>query len=366
MKKCLSAIILLTVVFASTGFSTTLGTWQGAPADANHPGNLVGTGKWTDAYWKPTGKLPPPPSAQDQEIKIAKPKTVCTADSNIGNYNCRLSITGGTDMATAPKLEIAKGTNLGALEFRVGAGGAAATGGFGCVVQTGGTYNINGKLLIGRYGSSQTNPNEATGFYTISGGTITYPPTSNAILCLGVYGPSEGTLTIVGKGANISVKHLYIGGDGNKQGGTGTLEFKVDANGVSPIKVADDVSIDLGGQETTAKLTVSAIGAAPKADILLVDNLGSTPITGIFDTVNEKPATEGAEVVLNAAGNNYFYKLTYKGGNGDNDIMLKFDHAAPGAALAAAKPATPAAPVKPAAPATGATPAAPAPAAPAK
>ena len=250
------------------------------------------------------------------------------------------------------------GTGTITIDGLMTAGSVKATGGFGCVVQTGGTYNINGKLLIGRYGSSQTNPNEATGLYTISGGTITYPPTSNAILCLGNYGPSEGTLTIVGKGVNISVKHLYIGGDGSKQGGTGTLEFKVDANGVSPIKVADDVSIDLGGQETTAKLAVSAIGAAPKADILLVDNLGSTPITGIFDTVNEKPATEGAEVVLNAAGNNYFYKLTYKGGNGGNDIMLKFDHAAPGAAPAAAPaPATkapaaaPAAPVKPAAPA---------------
>jgi hypothetical protein len=335
MKKCLSAIILLTVVFASTGFSTTLGTWQGAPADANHPGNIVGTGKWTDAYWKPTGQLPPPPSTPDQEIKISKPKTVCTADSNIGNYGCRLSITGGTDAATSPKLEIAKGANLGVLEFRVGAGGAAATGGFGCVVQTGGILNINGKLLIGRYGSSNNNPNEATGFYTISGGTITYPPTSNAILCLGAYGPSEGTLTIVGKGANISVKKLYIGGDGNKQGGTGTLELKVDANGVSPIKVEDGVFIDSAGAATTAKLTVSANGA-PKGDILLVDNLGSTPITGIFDTVNDKPAVEGAEVVLNAAGNNYFYKLTYKGGNG-NDIMLKFDHAAP---------ATPAAPAK--------------------
>jgi hypothetical protein len=366
MKKCLSVIILLMVVFVSTGFSTTMGTWQGAPADANHPANLVGTGKWTDAYWKPTGQLPPPPSTSDQEIKISKPKTVCTADSNIGNYACRLTITGGADIASAPKLEIAKGTNLGILEFRVGGGGAAATGGFGCVVQTGGTLNINGKLLIGRFGSSSNNPNDAKGFYTISGGTITYPATSDGFLCLGAYGASEGTLTIVGKAASISVKKLSVGGDGKKQSGTGTLGFKVDANGVSPIKVADGVSIDTAGQATTAKLAVSAIGAPPKADILLIDNLGNAQIAGIFDTVNEKAAIEGAEVVLNAAGNNYFYKLTYKGGS-NNDLMLKFDHVAPGAAPAApaaVKPAAPAAPAAPA-PVKPAAPAAPAPAKPA-
>ena len=366
MKKCLGAIILLTAIFVSTGFSASLATWQGAPADANHPGNIAGIGKWTNPYWKP--ELPAPPGIPG-EIKISKPKTVCTVDSNVGNYVFKLTITGGTDATTAPKLEIAKGANLGLGEFRVGGGGAASTGGFGCVNQTGGTLNLGSKLIIGRFGTSQNNPNAATGFYTISGGTITYLPTNpDPTIYIGAAGAAEGTLTVAGKGANIGIKKLYVGGDGKKPAGTGTLEFKVDANGVSPIKVEDGVFIDSSGEATTAKLTVSAIKAAPKADILLIDSVGSAPIAGVFDTVNEKPATEGAEVVVNAAGTNYFYKLTYKGGNG-NDLMLKFDHAAPGAAPAAVKPAAPAAPATPA-PAKPVAPAAPTapvkPAAPAK
>ncbi|MGD0785236.1 MAG: hypothetical protein ABR969_05425 [Sedimentisphaerales bacterium] len=373
MKKCLGVIILLTAVFVSTGFSASLATWEGAPADANHPGNIAGIGKWTNPYWKP--ELPAPPGIPG-EIKISKPKTVCTVDSNVGNYVFKLTITGGTDAATAPKLEIAKGANLGLGEFRVGGGGAASTGGAGRVNQTGGTLNLGNKLIIGRYGTSQNNPNAATGFYTISGGTITYLPTNpDPTIYIGAAGAAEGTLTVAGKGANISIKKLYVGGDGKKSGGTGTLEFKIDANGVSPIKVEDGVFIDSSGEATTAKLTVSATAVPPKGDILLVETTGSTPITGVFDTVNEKPATEGAEVVLNSAGINYFYKLTYKGGMGANDIMLKFDHSAPGAAPAApaAKPAAPAAPaapapakpVAPAAPAAPVKPAAPAPAAPA-
>jgi hypothetical protein len=362
MKKCLGVIILLTAVFVSTGFSASLATWQGAPE--NDPNkHAAGTGKWTDAYWKPDGKLPAPPSIPG-EIKLNKPQTVCTVDSNVGIYAFKLTITGGTDATTAPKLEILKGANLGVAEFRVGGGGAASTGGAGCVKQTGGTLNLGNKLIIGRFGTSQNNPNEAKGFYTISGGTITYQAINpDPTIYIGAAGAAEGTLTVVGKGANIGIKKLYVGGDGKKSGGTGTLEFKIDANGVSPIKVEDGVFIDSAAAATTAKLAVSATGA-PKGDILLVDTTGSAPVTGIFDTVNEKPATEGAEVVLNSAGNNYFYKLTYKGGNG-NDIMLKFDHTAPGAAPAAAKPAAPSAPATPA-PAKPAAPAAPAAPAPAK
>jgi len=333
--KQFNAIVLITVLFASMGFSATTGTWYGAPAgDANH---AAGTGKWTDAYWnKPPVKLAAPPGNPDEQIKIGKPNMVCTVDSNIGNYQYKLNITGGTDAVTAAKLEIVKGGNIGLGELRVGAGGAASTGGAGCINQTGGTLNLGDRLIIGRMGTSETNPNNGKGFYTISGGTLTYLPTNtNATLYLGANGAGEGTFTIAGKAANISLKKLYVGGDGKKPGGIGTVEFKIDANGVSPIRLEDGVFLDPAGEGSTAKLAVSTIGAPPKSDILLVETIGGNPVTGIFDTVNGKPAAEGAEVVVNQGGNNYYYKLTYTGGAGANDIMLKFSRVA--AAAPAAK-----------------------------
>jgi hypothetical protein len=349
--KQLSTVVLLAVVFASTGFSETIANWQGAPAgDANCP---AGTGSWAGAYWNsPPAKIVAPPNYPSNEIKITKPQKVCIVDCNAGNYMCRLSISGGPDVATAPKLEIVKGGYLGIGEFRVGAGGTAKTGTIGCVNQTGGTLSLSDDLKIGRASTSENNPNNGKGFYTISGGTIRPSATApRASLLVGGNGsgetPSEGTFTVVGKGASISVKKLYVGNDGYKGAGVGTLEFQLDANGASPIQVEGNIYLDQGGEATTTKLVVSAIGAPPKADILLAENQGNGTVNGIFDTVNGNPAAEGAEVVVNCAAGKYYYKLTYTGGTGGNDIMLQFARQEAAAAPATATPAATAAPAEP-------------------
>jgi hypothetical protein len=342
--KQLSMAILLAVILVGTGFSATIANWQGAAkGDANHP---EGKGLWTDPYWNnPPTNITPAPAFPNDEIKITKPKRVCTVNSDAGSYVCRLSISGGPDLATAPKLEIVDGGQLGIGELRVGAGGSAKTGTIGCVVQTGGTLIMNDDIKLGRSSTSADNPNDGKGYYTISGGTL--KPADNASrasLLVGGNGsgetPSEGTFIIIGKKASISVKKLCVGNDGYKGAGSGTLEFRLDADGISPIQSAGDVFLDQGQDATTTKLIINAVAAPPKADVVLVDNQSSGQVTGMFDTVNDSPAAEGAGVVVSFANDKYYYKLTYTGGEGGNDIMLMFDRheaAAPAAEAPAAE-----------------------------
>ena len=362
IKTLLIVTAIITILTAGNGFSATIGTWFGCPApdpnqpagDANRPACVPGTGSWKGVYWnKERINLPAGPGNSSNEIKIIRAKTVCTLDSDAGNYLCKLSIAGGGEEANAPRLEIVTGGQIGIGEFRVGCGGATASGPVGCVNQTGGTVKLANNLLIGRYGTSSTNPNEGKGFYTISGGTITCDAANTkGGLYIGASSgePTEGTFTVAGNSANISFKKLYIA---NNTGSVGTVAFKIGPAGVNPIRVSDNISIDEAAAASTAKLIVSAIGEPPKAekaDILLIENQGSGPVNGVFDTVNGIPAPEGAGVILSFGGNNYNYNLTYKGGIGNNDIMLRYVPAP--AAPAAVTPAAtePPAPPAPAAP----------------
>ncbi len=326
--------VLIIALLAADGFSVTIGTWFGQVQDGNHPADVnkpVGTGLWKEALWNKEGiKLPPAPAEKKDEIKIVRPGSVCILDSDAGNYLCKLSIAGGAEEANAPRLEIVNGGVLGIGELRLGSGGSAAGGPVGCINQTGGTLNLADNLLIGRYGTSQKNPNEGKGFYTISGGTIAcLPENAKATLYVGGAGSgaTEGTFRVSGSAAKISFKRLAVGSDGSNTGSTGTVEFKIGSTGVSPIQITDNVSIDATGTASTAKLVVSTTAEPPKNNILLIDNQGSGPVNGVFDTVNGNPASEGAAVTLSSGANNYNYTLTYKGGQGDNDIMLIYSAA---------------------------------------
>lgn len=345
-------VIVIITLIAGNGFSATVAQWFGYKADANNPaaGKQPGTGTWKEAMWNKEGiklPLPGPTITNKDEIKIVRAKSVCTLDSDAGSYLCRLSLAGGSEDANAPRLDIVNGGVLSIGDVRVGAGGTSAQGGIGRINQTGGTLNLADNLLVGCYGTSQKNPNYGKGLYTISGGTIAcLAENAKATLYIaggGAEGASDGTFTIVGNAANISFKQLYIGSDGSNTGCTGTLEYKIGSSGVSPIRVSNSVSIDPLGTSSTAKLIVSATAEPPKGNILLIENQGSTPVSGIFDTVNGNPATEGASVVISSGGKNYNYTLTYKGGAGNNDVIL-FASSAPAAAPAPAAPNTPAAP----------------------
>jgi hypothetical protein len=327
MKRAMRGISTIILLAAVSSYSVTIGNWQGATSgDANKP---VGSGNWKDALWNnPPAVLPWAPGQLGAEIKIIKAGTSCVVDSNVGTYNCKLSIGGGTNLSNAAKLEIAKDAFIGMDEIRVGSGGSASTGGVGVLNQTGGTLNLTGKLYVGRFGTSSSNPNEGKGFYTISGGVLTCPADTKEgglyVGAAGADGLAEGTFTIVGKQAKINLRKLFVGSDNKKSNGSGTLEFKVEPNGVSPIRISDGVFLDAATDVSKANLLVSAVVAAPKADILLIETTGVSKVAGTFDTVNEQPAAEGADVVVKADDGIYHYKLTYGGGSGNNDVMLKY------------------------------------------
>jgi hypothetical protein len=224
-------------------------------------------------------------------------------------------------------VEITNGGFLGIGECRVGSGGAAKTGTVGLLAQTGGTLCLNHKLFVGRYGTSDENPNEGKGYYSISGGVLTYSP-SNAegglyVGAAGSGGKSEGVFTVVGKQAKITLRKLYVGGDGKKSEGVGTLEFELEPNGVSPIQISNGIFLDQMGENSKAVLKINAVYGAPKKDVMLVETQGISAVAGVFDTVNGQAAGEGANIILQSADGSYNYKLMYAGGNG-NDIMLKY------------------------------------------
>jgi hypothetical protein len=261
------------VVFASNDWKDAVGNWTQADV-------------WDDGH-VPTG---------EEEVKIRGEEAVCTLNTSTGDWGVgqRMRVYEGATLIIEDGAEL-----LGAGWMRVGAGNP------GYVQQTGGLVRLidgkdSAKLGIGDSEGSD-------GYYTISGGTLTYAEGSAGELLVGARA-GTGTLTIIGTGPTIAMNDLTVG---DRAGASGTLEFQIGADGVSLIDLAGTADIDPEGGDTTAALILSLIGApAAEQDIPLV---GGT-VEGAFDTVNGAPATEGALVALQYDGADYYYNLTYADG----------------------------------------------------
>jgi len=314
--KRFSLIVMLLGLMASCGYAGTVGTWYGTSTGPPY------TGSWSDPYWASnrTTNLPASPDSYDNEIKITRPDTVCTVSTNVSDWNPKVSV--GTTSGTVPILEIKPGGYIGLKELRVGAGGATGSVTVtGKVNQTGGTvmmYN-DGNILIGRMGNAAAK--KGVGYYTISGGTIDYDAltTTQGNLVVGGAGGTvgvngaEGTLTIVGSASTIKARKLYVGGDGTYYG-KGTLEFQIDAGGVSPIQVSGSTAyLDPNGVDSTAILALSLLAAPPSGEITLITGTVSGTFDTFTDSLGSHAATEGALVTLNWLGTDYLYNLTYTG-----------------------------------------------------
>jgi hypothetical protein len=139
-------------------------------------------------------------------------------------------------------------------------------------------------------------------------------------------GSCEGTMTVVGKdiATLVTCKELYVGTDGGMldtagvHTGTGTLEFQIASDGVTPITTTG-TSTYLGG---TANLLVSLLGTSPTTDIVLVDNTDPLAVvSGLFTSMNGGSAAEGASILLGDIWYTLTYKTTGALGTG-NDIVL--------------------------------------------
>ena len=305
MKK-LSLLLLLVALVSCGPSALAANTW------VDQVGNWSEPNKWS-------GDGIPNGSA---EVLIRSAASQCTLDSNAG------------DWTTAQRLRVYVDANLiiadGGQLLGVSWMRAGTSEGPGEVIQTGGLVKLksgadSSKLIVGYENGSQGSR------YTISGGTITFLD-GNAYLIIGYRG-GEGTLTVVGTGPKIEMRKLYVGGDLGDKGATGNLQFKIAADGVSSLKLSDNVYIDRQSDVATANLIVNAIAEPPKAAIVLVEDTGSGGIEGKFDTITDakgsKPAEEGAAVVLTFGDKEYHYKLTYtydaSNDGSTNDVALVYE-----------------------------------------
>lgn len=264
-----------------------------------------GVGNWAD----PNGWSDGAPPTGAVEIKVRGEDTVLTLNTSTGDWGAaqRLRVYEGATLIIENGAEL-----LGAGWTRIGASGA------GYAQQTGGLVQIdNERLAIGD--SSGSN-----GHYTISGGTLTYSGDRGDLL-VGARG-GQGVFTVVGPNSVIAMDRLYVG-DG--AGASGTIEFQLTVDGVSPIALTGSAVIDALGDETTSALVIGSAGGAPLADVLLIDLPDGVIAQTGFDTVNGEPAVEGAKVVVRDRMTTYNYTLTYAGGEAANDIVLLYDSFVP-------------------------------------
>lgn len=311
--KCLNGksyhlVILIVCLGSGSVLAGTLDVWRGP------------SGSFTDGTkWQNGGPSTWVSTSSSDELKLTGEDTICTVDIT-GSWVYRLTVSSGPNGAT---LEVVNGGNFSIGEVRVGSSGATGVGATGYVDQTGGTIAVK-DIILGRAGSTAT----GKGYYTISGGTLTYNSGATGRLYVGCGNSgayTEGTLTIIENAASIQMKSLYVGSENGVNYGKGTLVYQIGTSGVSPIEISDAVFLDNAGTSSIANLEVSTTESSLSgADIILVNVTSSNVLTGTFDSMNGGSAVEGTQIIL--AGNTYSLTYQYAAeGGANNDIALVFE-----------------------------------------
>jgi hypothetical protein len=270
---------------------------------------IIGSGNWTDsAIWN-AGTMPTVDGAD--EVKQNVDDVTVVINSNVGTYN-NLKI----DLARGNTLSFQTGGYMfNNKEIRPGDAGMWGSGtDIGYINQTGGTLELGSlaKVMVGY----KTGGN---GTYTISGGSLI--GAGRLFIGCSNQSGSTGTFKVVGNAATINLtNYLYIGRDSSGTAtttGTGNLEFNVQNGLVSKLQVLAS-SIDASNEAAAiANLIINSTGTAPTANIVLVENTGSTAVAGAFDN-----AAEGA--IFNVGGVNMTLTYKYAAGSDSvgNDIAL--------------------------------------------
>ena len=271
------------------------------------------TGNWADPCIWDKGVVPPD---SGDEIKIGNADSlVVTVNSDVGTYtttkidtlrDCTLYVTDG-------------GFIGGGREWHIGDQGASSSGSdVGYMEQDGGTVDISasGKMFVGyKLGGDGT--------YTISGGSLTASGDSGRLYigCGSVAG-SIGKFYVDGDGASISVDGLYVASassSGDDDVGDASLQFDLNSGAVSVLETGS-VAIDAGGGGY-AKLYVN-IDVDPAADIVLIQNTGTSDVSGRFDDI----VVNGHAGKIHTIGSSvYILQYAYDAdSDGEiNDIALK-------------------------------------------
>lgn len=258
-----------------------------------------GVGNWAE----PNGWSGGAPPQGAEEVRVRGEDTVLTLNTSTGAWGPAQRLR----VYDEAKMIVAEGAELtGAGWVRIGAGSK------GTLKQTGGLVKIdNERLAIGDSSGSE-------GEYEILGGTLTYTG-ARGDLVVGARG-GRGYFVVFGTDATIKMGRLIVG-DG--AGASGTVVFYLTDKGVSPITLSVGATIN-ASNDTGCGLSIITISGAPEADVLLIDQPDGAPVATHFDQVNGPLAVEGAPVAVHFQQTIYNYTLTYAGGPGGNDIMLKY------------------------------------------
>ncbi|MEN6383651.1 MAG: PEP-CTERM sorting domain-containing protein [Phycisphaerales bacterium] len=296
--KMKSLVIILVCLMATSVFATN--SWKATGGEQY----------WSEASgW--TAGIPD----DSQQIKLANnsgnfaPCILNTAAVNLVTNKLTIGGTASSGLwADSPLLTIVDGGSIGiGNELQIGDSSSKR----GRLVQTGGTLNITGtgKVEVGYKSVAGYG-----GTYTISGGTVAGSETSKLMVGGGGAANSEGVLTIQGSAASITVGFFSVGCSDSvgTYAGTGRVAFEVVNGNVSAINAGKTYIDPLGAANSITSLLISATGAAPTADILLINNTSNDAVLGVFDN-----AAEGAIFTLGGVD----MTLTYAGGDG-NDVML--------------------------------------------
>ncbi len=288
--------------------------------------NATASGNWTDAsVWTATYGSPINLPNQE-EIKIGSNLGLTvTVNSDVGTYStvkintamlANLVVT-GNDAWIGSGREL----NIGAGPAYGGTNAQMYYGDMGYLTQSGGVIEINrsGKLALG-FRSSGTA--ETMGKYTISGGTLQGTSTASIRVGCSSGDGMVGIFKVVGTGGTINFGGaMYIANDSSTASGNtgrGIIEFVLDDDGaVSPIKVAQTIVNSMNGAESaSAHLNIDWTAGTPAGDVLLlIQNTGTSDVTGQFTWLNGGSAAEGTYVTIGTK----LMKLTYLYDADDDD-----------------------------------------------
>ena len=129
--------------------------------------------------------------------------------------------------------------------------------------------------------------------------------------CLAIEGSGASAIHIL----NCAYLEGHAGADG--QPAAATLSFTIDEHGVTPITIQskrDGLRI-FKDATSQCRLQIQLSAVPPREDIVLVS--GNVPIKGTFDG-----CPEGCEIKADYERKTYRWQLTYRGGSGNNDLVL--------------------------------------------
>jgi len=133
---------------------------------------------------------------------------------------------------------------------------------------------------------------------------------------------SDSLLSVEGSRASAVhvLDYVYIQGLASPEGkpGISTLSFALDEHGVTPVTIqshADGLRI-IKDAKSRCRLEIRLSAVPPRDDITLVST--HLPTRGAFDNL-----PEGSKIAAQYQGHTYLWQLTYRGGAGGNDLVLK-------------------------------------------